>query len=594
MSPILQEQRISFSVSGDIPHEEEVGLTDITQDVIPEDDRDGDFLPSIPRNRRGSIGDPNEEKDKFPFMSKREARFSTTSRFSLASHISFSGLTSRASMASLRSTLTKVNSELYPERGSFIATSLGQSFAELPSSIATKLYIVTQVLAAVSVSIGSMAVGFSAAYTSPALASMSEPNSTLNITDEQKSWVGSLMPLSALTGRETIQPEIRGTLGLLPTTIGNTGQDDNAERSLQWLRGTDNVVEFELEAIQQNYEMSKSETSSLKDIFKRQYIKPLSLSIGLMLVQQLSGINAVIFYTVDIFKLSGSSIDENLSTIIVGVVNFLSCFLANILIDKLGRKILLYISDVAMIVSLFALGSYFYVKDLSDPEDITNEWNSTIESIAWLPLVSFMIYVIAFSLGWGPIPWLFMGEALPAKIRGPAASLVTAFNWGCTFIVTKTFPGMIEKMGAFGVFYMFGVVMVIGLVFCIMFVPETKGKTLEEIEAQLSGRPTEYGLRRRYSEISVYYTILYYTILYYSILYYTKYTILVFSDIYATVKLSSFTCSVPMENLTAPPPDRAPTPALAPAPAPTSTRAPNLVMKSEYTLTMKTPSNGYF
>ncbi|RXG57247.1 Facilitated trehalose transporter Tret1, partial [Armadillidium vulgare] len=279
-------------------------------------------------------------------------------------------------------------------------------------------------------------------------------------------------------------------------------QDDNAERSLQWLRGTDNVVEFELEAIQQNYEMSKSETSSLKDIFKRQYIKPLCLSIGLMLVQQLSGINAVIFYTVDIFKLSGSSIDENLSTIIVGVVNFLSCFLANILIDKLGRKILLYISDVSMIISLFALGSYFYIKDLSNPEDSTNEWNSTIESIAWLPLVSFMIYVIAFSLGWGPIPWLFMGEALPAKIRGPAASLVTAFNWGCTFIVTKTFPGMIEKMGAYGVFYMFGVVMVIGLVFCIMFVPETKGKTLEEIEAQLSGRPAEYGLRRRYSEIS--------------------------------------------------------------------------------------------
>ncbi|MCL4137268.1 UNVERIFIED_CONTAM: hypothetical protein GTU68_020120, partial [Idotea baltica] len=204
---------------------------------------------------------------------------------------------------------------------------------------------------------------------------------------------------------ETIQPEIRGTLGLLPTTIGNIGilicflvgsyvnwswlayigslipllffclmifvpetprwyvskgREEHAEKSLQWLRGTDNDVEFELEAIQKNFEMSASEKSSIRDLFKKQYSKALGIAIGLMLVQQLSGINAVIFYTVDIFKLSGSKIDGNLSTIIVGIVNFMSTFLANILIDKLGRKILLYISDVAMIVSLFSLGSYFY------------------------------------------------------------------------------------------------------------------------------------------------------------------------------------------------------------------------------------------
>lgn len=265
------------------------------------------------------------------------------------------------------------------------------------------------------------------------------------------------------------------------------------------MRGSDNDVEFELEAIQKNFEMAREESAGIRDLFSKQYMKPLGLSIGLMLVQQLSGINAVIFYTVDIFKLSGSSIDGNLSTIIVGVVNFISTILANGLIDKLGRKILLYISDVAMIFSLFCLGTFFYIKSLSDPENSENEWNSTVESVSWLPLLSFMVYVVAFSLGWGPIPWLFMGEALPAKIRGPAASLVTAFNWGCTFIVTKTFPGMIETMGPYGVFYLFGVIMVFGLFFSIFFVPETKGKTLEEIEAELSGKPER---RRRISEIS--------------------------------------------------------------------------------------------
>lgn len=115
-------------------------------------------------------------------------------------------------------------------------------------------------------------------------------------------------------------------------------------------------------------------------------------------------------------------------------------------------------------------------------------WETLISNISWLPLVSFMMYVVAFSLGWGPIPWLFMGEALPAKVRGPAASMVTALNWSCTFIITKTFPGMIEALGPSIVFFMFSVIMVIGFLYVVFLIPETKGKMLEEIEEELSGR----------------------------------------------------------------------------------------------------------
>lgn len=115
-------------------------------------------------------------------------------------------------------------------------------------------------------------------------------------------------------------------------------------------------------------------------------------------------------------------------------------------------------------------------------------WEALVDNISWLPLVSFMMYVVAFSLGWGPIPWLFMGEALPAKVRGPAASMVTALNWSCTFIITKTFPGMIEALGPSIVFFMFSGIMVIGSLYAVFLVPETKGKLLEEIEEELSGR----------------------------------------------------------------------------------------------------------
>lgn len=91
-----------------------------------------------------------------------------------------------------------------------------------------------------------------------------------------------------------------------------------------------------------------------------------------------------------------------------------------------------------MIITLAALSGFFYAK----------ESGSDVTSVSWLPLASLVIYVLSFSLGFGPIPWLMMGEILPAKIRGTAASVATGFNWSCTFIVTKTFADLIG-MGKF-------------------------------------------------------------------------------------------------------------------------------------------------
>lgn len=96
--------------------------------------------------------------------------------------------------------------------------------------------------------------------------------------------------------------------------------------------------------------------------------------------------------------------------------------------------------------------------------------------------------MLGFSLGFGPIPWLMMGEILPGKIRGSAASVATAFNWSCTFIVTKTFADIINAIGTHGTFWMFGSICVVGLAFVIFYVPETQGKSLEDIERKMMGR----------------------------------------------------------------------------------------------------------
>ncbi|KAL9913287.1 facilitated trehalose transporter Tret1 isoform X2 [Glossina fuscipes] len=446
----------------------------------------------------------------------------------------------------------------------------------------------TQVLAAFSVSLGSLVVGFSSAYTSPALVSMTDGNVTsFLVTEQSGSWVGGIMPLAGLAGGiaggplieylgrrntilatavpfiiswlliacavnivmvlagralagfcvgiaslalpvylgETIQPEVRGTLGLLPTAFGNVGillcftagtymnwsmlaflgavlpvpflilmflipetprwyvsrkMEDNARKALVWLRGKQADVDPELKGLVRSQvdDDRQATTNQISELFKRNNLKPLSISLGLMFFQQFSGINAVIFYTVSIFKDAGSTIDNNLCTIIVGLVNFIATFMATVLIDRLGRKVLLYISDVAMIMTLFTLGGFFYCK----------ESGMNITQIGWLPLASFVIYVVGFSLGFGPIPWLMMGEILPAKIRGTAASVATAFNWTCTFIVTKTYQDMIDSIGAHGAFWLFGVVCFIGLFFVIFYVPETQGKSLEDIERKMMGR----------------------------------------------------------------------------------------------------------
>lgn len=321
---------------------------------------------------------------------------------------------------------------------------------------------------------------------------------------------------------ETIQPEVRGTLGLLPTAFGNIGilvcfvagsylrwnhlawvgvslsvpflvlifvipetprwyiskgKPEKSKASLQWLRGAETDVTGEFNDLVKSQKEADERSTNVKDLFTRAHVKPLLISLGLMFFQQMSGINAVIFYTTSIFQMAGSTIDKDLCTIIVGIVNFISTFIATVLIDRLGRKVLLYVSAVSMFVTLSILGTYFYLLHLQ----------IDVSAFGWMPLASFVIYVLGFSLGLGPIPWLMMGEILPTKIRGPAASLATAFNWTCTFVVTKTFVNIIDLMGPHGTFWLFAIIVLISILFFALWVPETQGQSLQDIEQQLAG-----------------------------------------------------------------------------------------------------------
>lgn len=146
-----------------------------------------------------------------------------------------------------------------------------------------------------------------------------------------------------------------------------------------------------------------------KELLKGSVLKPLLVSMGLMLLQQFCGINSIIYFTVAIFDKAGSSIDKNLSTIIVGIVQLLATISSMFLVDRAGRRILLFVSGFGMAVALAALGSFFYLLEIYGEE--------VQDSLGWLPLASLLLFIMAYSCGYANVPFLIMGEIFPTKFR---------------------------------------------------------------------------------------------------------------------------------------------------------------------------------
>lgn len=200
-------------------------------------------------------------------------------------------------------------------------------------------------------------------------------------------------------------------------------------------------------------------------------------SLGLMFFQQFSGINAVIFYTNNIFQSAGSDIPPAIATIIVGVVQTLATYVSSLLIERAGRRILLLQSCIIMGICLIILGVYFKIQETTN-----------LSAIGWLPLVCLVLFIISFSMGFGPIPWMMMAELFSVELRGTASGLTVIINWFLVFIVTLCFPLMKDAIGIYSCFWFFACVMVLCIFFVFFLIPETKGKTMSQIQAILAGK----------------------------------------------------------------------------------------------------------
>lgn len=214
---------------------------------------------------------------------------------------------------------------------------------------------------------------------------------------------------------------------------------------------------------------------------KPELARPLMISVIIMIFQQFSGINAVMFYTVSIFESAGLK-NSKLATVVIGAVQVVATFVACILMDKMGRRRLLITAGSVMCVSCFIFGWYYH----------HTSGATGGKELGTLAVICLVVYIIGFSLGWGPIPMLIMSEIFPSRVRGAASGIAVFSNWFCAFIVTKEFPFIQETFGAATAFWLFAFCCMCSVMFVWKKVPETKGKSLEDIELYFLGKSMLY------------------------------------------------------------------------------------------------------
>ncbi len=215
-------------------------------------------------------------------------------------------------------------------------------------------------------------------------------------------------------------------------------------------------------------EAISQESGDLKQLFRPGLRIALMIGIMLAIFQQVTGINAILYYAPQVFKDAGFPIKEALIvSIALSVVNVLVTLISVHVVDRVGRKFILILGTIGMTIFL-ALVGYAFHQGASFPPILT--------------AVFITGYVACFGFGLGPGVWLVMSEIFPTRIRGRAMSIATFFVWASCFVVSLTFPMLLAAVGAPKTFWLFGVMSIATILFVWRVVPETKGRTLENIE----------------------------------------------------------------------------------------------------------------
>ncbi|KAF5308669.1 hypothetical protein FQR65_LT06130 [Abscondita terminalis] len=261
-----------------------------------------------------------------------------------------------------------------------------------------------------------------------------------------------------------------------------TQKTSQARLALVKLRGPDYDIETEIKEI----ETYIKETSSrggmqvvMQCLKKSSTKKACVIGFGLMIFKVANGVDAITAYTSYILTSVNLGFDSQTGTIILNCFQVASAIFQSYIVDKSGRRILLLVSSGVMTLCLLLVAISFTLtlRNVIEPE--------YYKYINYIPLVALVLFILGFSLGLGPIPWLMMGEVFPREIKSTASSLATFVSWIATFAVTKLFLVIKDNAGGDVAFYIFSCCTLTAMVFTLLLVPETKNKTYDEIQNSL-------------------------------------------------------------------------------------------------------------
>jgi sugar porter (SP) family MFS transporter len=254
-----------------------------------------------------------------------------------------------------------------------------------------------------------------------------------------------------------------------PRWLAKRDRQDAVREVLSRIRPASSV-EAEFQEIQRGLAQSQ-EHGNWRDLLKPALRPALIVGIGLAISQQVTGINTVIYYAPLIIRSAGISSDSGaiLATAGIGAVNVLMTIVSMWLIDRIGRRPLLLTGIAGMAITLGILGWVFH-------------FASPAGALSWFAVISLMLYVAFFAISLGPIFWLLIAEIYPLKVRSSAEGLAATFNWVSNLAVSFTFLSLLHGLGPTRTFWLYGLFAIAAWIFSYTVVPETKGRTLEEIE----------------------------------------------------------------------------------------------------------------